>query len=100
MSRKVIVSEPIWNKELNRYVPAEKGIAEFHQFGIDYEELSDGPAQFTTAIVEWPDGTIENLPLYLVKFKKTYQFKELSESEILQAEKMYTGGTLTHLREI
>ena len=46
----------------------EKGEAAFHQFGCDYEEFETGPGNFSTAIVEWPDGSIENVPLQNVRF--------------------------------
>ena len=41
----------------------------FHQFGIDYEEFETGPGQFSTAIVEMPDGSLKNVPVELVKFE-------------------------------
>lgn len=50
----------------------ERGWAWFHDFGLDYEELNDGVGSFTTAVVEFPDGTLENIPLPLVKFEEPY----------------------------
>ena len=44
------------------------GTGVFHQFGIDYEEFENGPGNFTTAIVEMPDGTVENIPVHLIVF--------------------------------
>ena len=40
----------------------------FHQFGFDYEEFETGPVNYSTAIVEMPDGTIKNIPVELVVF--------------------------------
>ena len=44
--------------------------AEFHEFGVDYEEFDSGAGNFSTAIVELPDGTIKNVPVELVQFEK------------------------------
>lgn len=30
----------------------------FHQWGSDYEEFETGPGNFTTAIIELPDGKV------------------------------------------
>lgn len=65
--RKVIVQEhklqadKVWKLE-------DKGEALFHQFGMNYEEFETGPGNFTTAIVEWPDGTVSNVPVEHVRF--------------------------------
>ncbi len=40
----------------------------FHQWGMDYEEFESGPGNFSTAIVELPDGTVENVPAGNVQF--------------------------------
>lgn len=45
-----------------------KGIATFHAFGVDYEEFDNGPGNYSTAIVEWPDGSVENVEVSLVRF--------------------------------
>ena len=45
-----------------------KGIAQFHQWGSDYEYFEYGSGNYSTAIVEWPDGTVENVPCELVRF--------------------------------
>lgn len=50
----------------------ERGWAWFHNFGLDYEELNNGVGSFTTAVVEFPDGTLENIPLPLIKFEEPY----------------------------
>lgn len=47
-------------------VPDGHGI--FHQFGVNYEEFDSGPGNYTSAIVEMPDGSIRNVPVELVVF--------------------------------
>lgn len=51
-----------------KWVLADKGIATFHAFGVDYGEFENGPGNFSTAIVEWPDGSVENVPVERIKF--------------------------------
>ncbi len=46
----------------------EKGEAIFHQFGCDYEEFETGPGNYSTAIVEWPNGTVGNVPVSNIIF--------------------------------
>lgn len=46
------------------------GTGLFHQWGCDYEEFESGPGNFSTAIVEMEDGSIENIPCDLVQFIK------------------------------
>ena len=61
------------------FVPASEGvhghwkdrepvIAAFHQFGVDYEEFESGPGNFTVAVVELPDGTVEKAQLHEIRF--------------------------------
>lgn len=66
--RKVIVSHRILNGI--EWVTAVKGEAKFHQFGMDYEEFENGPGNYSTAIVEWPDGTVEMVRADRIKFLK------------------------------
>lgn len=40
----------------------------FHCWGIEYEEYEDGLGNSTVAIIEMPDGTIENVFPNRVKF--------------------------------
>jgi len=40
----------------------------FHCWGSGYEEFDSGPGNYTVAIVELEDGSIEEFPPYLVKF--------------------------------
>ena len=43
-----------------------KGI--FHQWGSSFEEFDNGAANFTTAIVEFEDGTVEEVLPKNIKF--------------------------------
>ncbi len=40
----------------------------FHQFGCDYEEFESGAGNYSTAIVEMPDGSVRNVPVDLIVF--------------------------------
>lgn len=44
------------------------GIGIFRQFGVNYEEFDNGPGNYTTAIVEMPDGTVKNIPVENIEF--------------------------------
>lgn len=65
--RKVMVSES--KRQPNgKWDLEEKGEALFHQFGVDYEEFESGAGNFTTAVIEWPNGKVQNVPVHLVRF--------------------------------
>lgn len=42
--------------------------ARFHQWGVDYEELEFGTGNYSTAIVERSDGTIETPCATMIEF--------------------------------
>ena len=65
--RKVIVSEHK-QQEDRKWKLEEKGEAIFHVFGTNYEQFENGAGIFSTAIVEWPDGTMSNVPVEHVRF--------------------------------
>lgn len=67
--RKVIVSE-YKKQEDGKCKLEEKGEAIFHQFGVGYKEFESGPGNYSTTIVEWDDGMIENVPVEQMKFIK------------------------------
>lgn len=70
--RKVIVSKlvphPVDGTHRVKYVPEPQGEALFHQWGMGYEEFDGGPGNFTTAIIEWPDGRVESVDAENVRF--------------------------------
>lgn len=40
----------------------------FHCWGVEYEEFENGPGNYTVAIVEMPDGSIQTLMPFLIRF--------------------------------
>ena len=40
----------------------------FHGWGVDYEEFETGPGNFSTAIVELADGSVENVYVTCIQF--------------------------------
>ena len=71
-SRKVDIYRFV-KKEDNQYHKEWYCQAIFHQFGCDYEEFESGPGNYSTAIVELEDGTVENVPVEMIKFVKNDQ---------------------------
>jgi hypothetical protein len=74
MTRQVIVSHLV-DKLVQgqpfpspRYVREEKGQATFHQFGCAYDEFESGAGNYSTAIVEWPDGNVECVRADFIRF--------------------------------
>lgn len=67
--RKVIFSEYVQNQYTGMWDLRETGEATFHQFGVDYEEFETGLGNFSTAIIELPDGTVKNVPVHHIRFK-------------------------------
>jgi hypothetical protein len=70
MSRQVKVFKWERDVEPNQYkhIKVELGQGTFIQYGVDYEEFESGAGNFTTAIVEMPDGTVLNSTLNLIQF--------------------------------
>jgi hypothetical protein len=46
----------------------EDGEGLFIQYGIDYEQCEYGTGNFSTAIVEMPDGAVKNISVDLIQF--------------------------------
>ena len=68
--RKVIYSRYEQTAGKTYHSLVEVGEATFHQFGVNYEEFDSGAGNFSTAIIELDDGTIENVPVETIKFIK------------------------------
>lgn len=70
--RKVIYSQnvhyPATSEARQHWKLEPIGEAVFHQFGVNFEEYENGPANFSTAIIELDDGTVLNLPVEQIKF--------------------------------
>ena len=45
-----------------------KGVAKFHDWGVDFEEFDSGPASFSVAIVERENGKIETVCPSMIRF--------------------------------
>jgi len=58
-----------WDGE--NYVHIETGEGLFVKYGTGFEKARDGGiCQYTSAIVEMPDGEVQNIPLHLIRFLK------------------------------
>jgi hypothetical protein len=66
--RRVMTYERRW--DWDEYVPVEAGEGTFVQYGVDFAETRDGTSQYTSAIVEMPDGRVRNYPLHMIRFLK------------------------------
>ena len=66
--RKVVVYEykAVEGQIYSEKVPIGHGI--FQQWGVDYEEFEEGPGNYSTAIVEMPDGSVKNVPVEMIVF--------------------------------
>ena len=53
-----------------KYVQVEDGEGVFVQYGTDFDEVRDVSCSVTSAIVEMPDGRVQNIPLHLIRFLK------------------------------
>ena len=42
--------------------------ATFHKWGVNFEEFDSGPGTYSTAIIEHPDGNVENIDCEFIKF--------------------------------
>lgn len=47
--------------------------ATFHQFGVSYEEFESGPGNYSTAIIELADGTVQCVLAERIKFLEPIQ---------------------------
>ncbi len=67
--RKVMVYK--WGASVslaNKPVRDEREVAVFHDFNTDYEEIGCNVGQYPVAIVEFRDGSVESVPLALIRF--------------------------------
>jgi hypothetical protein len=56
------------------------GFGYFHGFGCNYEEFDGGPGNYTTGIIEFPDGSMRNMPL------QEFEFVSPISDEIVESE--------------
>jgi hypothetical protein len=67
--RPVMTMKPIHDsigRLLNGYEDVCEG--KFHGWGVEYEEFESGPGNYSVAIIELPDGTMQTLVPWLVRF--------------------------------
>ena len=69
--RRVDILKRFYNKDSVPFTfgTEKAGEGVFHAWGVDYEDSEDGPGNFSTAIVELNDGTVQNVPVELVRFR-------------------------------
>lgn len=67
-NRKVVVYEYQKTKGASHFEKVCIGHGIFHQFGVDYEGFETGPGNYSTAIIEMPDGTVKNVPVEMIVF--------------------------------
>jgi hypothetical protein len=64
---KVMVSQYVYSREYRDHVIQERGEALFHGFGLN--SMEGEVASVSVVIVEWPDGSLELIPVSpLIRF--------------------------------
>ncbi len=68
--RKVNIRKKVFNKETRKYeyVFDYEGI--FHEFGKDHEDGGDSLVEYSTGIIETPDGVLHNVYVNLIQFQE------------------------------
>lgn len=57
----------------------------FHGWGVEYEEFESGPGNYSVAIVEMPDGTIQTLMPFLIRFLDSDEAKHQGFNDFLES---------------
>ncbi len=73
VKKRVFVYEHQFTAGQNKTTKVRIGEGVFHQFGIGFEEYENGAGQFTTAIVEMPNGEVKSVPVELIRFDYSIQ---------------------------
>jgi len=66
--RKVVVYEYKRSGGASHFEKVCAGNGIFLEFGVDYEDLEHGVGNYSTGIVEMPDGSIKNVPVEMMVF--------------------------------
>lgn len=70
--RQVEVTTRVWVQPTmetrGHWQVVEPVVAKFHQFGSAYEEFESGPGNYTVAIIEMADGTVQSVPPTDIRF--------------------------------
>jgi len=61
------------------------GEALFHTWGTKYEEFETGPGNYSTAIIERSDGTVENVEVELIRFLDCGKIEKMDACEFMRA---------------
>ncbi len=66
--RKVVIFKNKREKGKTGYQRVFDGHGLFHQFGVEYEECETGVGNYSTAIIEMPDGKVRTVPVEMIEF--------------------------------
>ena len=55
----------------------------FHAWGSSFEEFENGPANYTVALVEMPDGTVQSLMPWLIRFLDSDEAQQQALNEYI-----------------
>jgi len=69
MSKNAMRDVTYTSHELDSHERWTKKPAKFHQFGVSYELEEYGVGSYSTAIIEFPDGSIKNVPVSCITFE-------------------------------
>lgn len=61
--RKVLVSKTKWQSGVGHIADGEPYEAKFHAWGCNFEEFENGTGNYSVAIVELADGSIESISI-------------------------------------
>ena len=65
---RVFEVKTVWEGSKRKFTRDLLGLAVFHQFGVGHVESESGYGNYTTAIVEWPDGSLSSVDVGLIQF--------------------------------
>lgn len=66
--RPVMLLEPTFDKTGKLVEVTDRYEAKFHGWGVQYDEYPSGPGNFTVAIIEKSDGSVETCTPYCIRF--------------------------------
>lgn len=61
----------------------DAGEGKFHGWGVEYEEFENGPGNYSVAIVEMADGTIQTLMPWAIRFLDGEDAKQQALNDFL-----------------
>lgn len=84
MMRPVMTMKAIYDSRGMRTGIEDAAEGKFHGWGVEYEEFENGPGNFSVAIVEMPDGTVQTLMPFLVRFLDTEAAYQAATEEFIK----------------